>query len=78
MVLKYVLVIVLIKSFDFKMYLDNIKKKIYRFALTKFRLSSHELEIETGRGKQPVKTPISDRKCKLCNTIEDEFHVLLT
>ena len=59
------------------MYLDNIKIKKYRFALTKFRLSSHQLEIETGKGKQPVKIPISDCKCKLCNTIEDEFHFLL-
>ena len=56
---------ILIKSFDFKMYLVNIKIKKYRFVLTKFRLSSHQLEIETGRGKQPVKTPTSDRKCKL-------------
>ena len=39
---------ILIKSFDFKMYLDNIKMKKYRFALTKFRFSSHQLEIETG------------------------------
>ena len=29
---------ILIKSFDFKMYLDNIKIKKYRFALTQFRL----------------------------------------
>ena len=39
------------------MYLVNIKIKKYRFVLTKFRLSSHQLEIETGRGKQPVNWP---------------------
>ena len=49
---------ILLKSFYLKMYLDNIKIKKYRFALTKFRLLSHQLEIETGKGKQPVKTPI--------------------
>ena len=35
---------ILINSFDFKIYLDNIKIKKYRFALTQFRLSSHQLE----------------------------------
>ena len=29
------------------------------------------------RSEFKIKTPISDRKCKLCNTLEDEFNFLL-
>ena len=47
-----------------------------RIYLTKFRLSSHNLLVETGRYHG---TERSDRKCTLCNlnTIEDEFHFIL-
>jgi len=53
--------------------LQNIK---YRNILAKLRLSSHNLQIESGRH---YKIPRHDRKCILCNLndIEDEFHFVL-
>ena len=47
--------------------------------LAKFRVGSHDLEIERGRY---AKVPANERFCKLCltlneNRIEDEYHVLL-
>jgi len=30
--------------------------------------------IETGRWKKPICTPLDERKCILCYTVEDEFH----
>ena len=50
-----------------------------RVALAKFRVGSHDLEIERGRY---AKVPANERFCKLCltlndNHIEDEYHVLL-
>ena len=49
----------------------------FRICLTKFRLSSHKLEIETGRYRNIER---SERKCTYCSTneIEDEYHFLLT
>jgi hypothetical protein len=45
--------------------------------LAKFRLSSHNLHIETGRHHKP-KTPIELRTCMCDNTqVEDEIHLLL-
>ena len=59
-----------------KKYLDFISDKKYRVALSKFRLSSHDLEIERGRH---VNTNRSDRLCRFCSGtyIENEYHVLL-
>lgn len=50
----------------------------YRQSLSKFRLSSHALEIEMGRYTRPF-TPAEERKCKICNQnqVEDEIHFLL-
>ena len=50
--------------------LQNIK---YRNILAKLILSSHNLQIESGRH---CKIPRRDRKCILCNLndIEDEVH----
>ena len=40
-------------------------------------MSSHRLEIEMGRWAKPERIEFDDRKCKLCNKLEDEFHVVL-
>ena len=48
----------------------------FRIALTQLRVSSHRLEIESGRWSRPNKTPRENRKCKLCNSLEDEYHFL--
>ena len=45
-------------------YLNHIKVNKYRIELSKFRLSSHKLEIETGRHRN---IPRADRKFKKCN-----------
>ena len=47
-----------------------------RILLTKWRLSSHDLHIETGRYTTPI-TPRAERVCKHCPAfVEDEYHVL--
>jgi hypothetical protein len=52
-----------------------MRKKI-KIALSRFRLSSHQLEIERGRYSN---IPRDERKCKFCNlnVIENEYHFLL-
>ena len=63
-------------TFELETYLDKIQIKKYRISLTKFRLSSHDLEVEKGRF---LNIDRENRKCKLCNTnkIENEYHFLL-
>ena len=52
--------------------IPNIK---HRQALTRLRLCSHSLTIETGRHK---KIPPGERTCPLCKTgVEDEVHFLI-
>lgn len=60
----------------FESYLENIPVKKYRIALSKIRLSSHDLAIETGRYEN---TPREHRLCLFCNMnmIESEYHFIL-
>ena len=64
-------------KFEFEPYLHIIKQNKYRIALSKFRLSSHNLEIEQGRYYNIER---AERKCKICctNLIENEYHFMLT
>ena len=63
-------------SITFEKYLDNIVENKFRTALTRFRLSSHRLAIETGRFQN---LPRDERLCTHCKTIiENEYHFLLT
>ena len=57
-------------------YLNFIRLNKYKFALSRFRLSSHSLAIESGRYNN---TPREERLCIHCNmnTIENEYHFLL-
>ena len=61
-------------------YLSLIKNTKNRIMLSKFRLSSHDLETERGRyGNKSVKA--EERYCKFCKSnkiliVEDEFHFL--
>ena len=43
--------------------------------ITRWRLSSHPLYIETGRYKKPA-IDKSGRKCMICNVLEDEEHAI--
>lgn len=63
-------------NFELEKYLDIVLDKKYKIALTRFRTSSHNLLIETGRYDG---TPRADRICKSCNMkqIESEYHFLL-
>ena len=67
----------LFSNFDHQLYLETIKITKFRIALCKLRLSSHRLEIEVGRWAQPNRTPLDQRKCRICNIVEDEFQFLL-
>ena len=67
----------LFADFNFQFYLDTITIQKYRIALTKLRVSSHRHEIEVGRWHKPQPLDVSDRKCILCNKLEDEYHFLL-
>ena len=57
-------------------YLVLTRKNPSRKALVRFRISSHQLRIETGRYE---KIPRNERICYFCtsNKIEDENHFLL-
>jgi hypothetical protein len=59
-------------TFEPYLYWGNYDK---RRLITKFRISSHQLEIERERYRN---IPTSPRICKLCNLeVEDELHFLL-
>ena len=63
-----------IKSFKCHPYLGTINFKTFQTSLSRLRMSSHRLEVETGRWTRPEKTPFENRKCKFCNNLEDECH----
>ena len=64
------------QSFEMSPYLLIIQNKKHRNAITKLRLSSHQLNIETGRHTNIERL---DRKCNLCNLddLEDKYHFTL-
>ncbi|MEW8545054.1 MAG: reverse transcriptase family protein [Candidatus Thiodiazotropha sp.] len=64
------------KTLDYEKYLDILKNKTFMYAVSRFRLSSHKLEIETGRY---IGLDRDTRFCKRCNMqiVEDEYHFLL-
>ena len=41
------------------------------------KMSSHRLAIELGRWVRPTRIPIDERKCSLCQVLEDEYHFVL-
>ena len=65
-----------IAGFCLQPYLDFVTIKKFRIALTKLRVSSHRLEVETGRWTRPVSYPFDERKCLICDVLEDEYHFL--
>ena len=67
----------LFSSFEHQIYLDCVKVKKFRISMTKLRVASHRLEIEVGRWARPNRVPVDERKCRHCNTLEDEFHFFL-
>ena len=61
-------------------YLDQVQNRNQRAFLTRMRVSSHQLHIETGRYTRPVPTPIKDRVCQYCpdKVVDDEAHFILS
>ena len=66
------------KEFKLEGSLDQIKHISARKQFAKFRISNHQLQIETGRYRTD-KTFNANRICQLCNLneTEDENHLLL-
>ena len=64
------------QQFSFESYLDQITTPKFRIALTRFKISAHNLQIEKGRHFGLNRT---QRICKHCNlnVVESEFHFLL-
>ena len=64
-------------DFVLEPYLECVTNDKHRFCLTKFRCSSHFLEIERARHQQNIK-PIWERVCHHCKfAVDDELHLLL-
>jgi len=63
--------------FWFKAYLDHLTISKIRISLPQLRVASHRLCIETGRWQKPQQIPLIDRKCSVCNVLEDEYHFVL-
>jgi len=61
----------------FSYYLDVVKIKKYRIALSRLRVSSHRLAVESGRWRKPENVPFDQRVCASCNVLEDEYHFVL-
>lgn len=65
----------LVDNFCLQYYLEKSIPKMYKKGISKIRLASHNLCIETGRHRN---IPRDKRFCKTCvNEIEDEYHFLL-
>jgi hypothetical protein len=67
--------------FVFENYLDQVSIRQHRVALTRLRVSAHQLNIERGRYSKPI-TPREKRFCAFCVkqsnlVVEDELHFLL-
>jgi hypothetical protein len=66
-------------QYGYKEYLSKVDNAQLRRSLARFRCANHKLQIELGRQVKPVKVPVQQRYCKLCDlgAVEDEDHFLL-
>jgi hypothetical protein len=66
-------------QYGYKEYLSRVDNAQLRRSLARFRCANHKLQIELGRQAKPMKVPVQQRYCKLCNlgAVEDEDHFLL-
>jgi len=55
--------------------LGTVQNALFRKALTRLRLSSHHLKIETSRWHKPHPIARNKRLCQMCNVLEDEYHL---
>ena len=61
-------------------YLDLVTNRNQRASLTRLRVSSHQLRIETWRYTRPSPTPVNDQLCLFCcdKMIDNESHFILS
>ena len=59
--------------FQFQPYPNKVNVYKYIQAFSRLRMSSHRLEVETGRWTKPNRIPINQRKCICCQVIEDDI-----
>ena len=64
-------------AFKLQSYLDNVNVSKFSYALSRLCLSSHRLEVESGRWVKPNPIPLNERKCLNCKVLEDECHFVL-
>ena len=70
-------------EFGYEPYLDVVRVQLHQRAIIRFRVSAHNLHVETGRHHRPRPTPVEDRICMYCNDnmnekiVEDECHALM-
>ncbi len=66
-------------QYGYKEYLSRVDIAHLRRSLARFRCANHKLQIELGRQVKPVKVPVQQHYCKLCNlgAVKDEDHFLL-
>ena len=49
----------------------------YRISVSKLKMSSHRLYVETWRWRRPQYVSYHERKCHICNVLDDEYHFVL-
>ena len=49
----------------------------HRISVSRLRVSSHRLYVETCRWRRPHSVPYHERKCQICNVLDDEYQFVL-
>ena len=62
-----------IANFKYLADLDILTLANFQQNLTRLGVASHRLEVECGHWTRPKRTPLDERKCKICHKLEDEF-----
>ena len=63
--------------FQLQSYLDMVNVNKFSNAFSRLRVSSHRLEVESGRWVKTVRIPFDERKCVNCSVLEGEYHFVL-
>lgn len=66
-----------IAIFQFQPYLYKVNVQKFSQAFSRLRMSSHRLEIESGRWVKPNSIPMEERICTFCHVLEDEYHFVI-
>ena len=66
-----------IAEFKMQPYLENLTVFKFCQSVAKLRVSSHRLQIESGRWVKPNRIPVNERLCVFCDILEDEFHFVM-